>query len=116
MSTRTFIISGVIAVCGVIAVVFASNPLRRSEEGISVWLETQTPLGSSREAVIAYAQKKKWYDSYMQGSDGKTRGEFVRGELGEYRTIFVTSVTVFWEFNSASRLERIRVWKTVDAL
>jgi hypothetical protein len=111
-----FIVSGAAVAAAVIGFVIASNPLRRSEEGISAWLQTQTPLGSSRESVIAYAEKRSWYHAQAQGSDGKIRGPFVRGELGEYRTIFVTSVTVFWEFDAASRLERIRVSKTVDAL
>jgi hypothetical protein len=116
MRARAFIISAVTVVCAITVAGCALNPLRRSEEGIAAWLEAQTPLGTSRESVVSYAEKKKWFNPRLQGSDGKTRGDYVRGEIGEYRTIFVTSVTVFWEFDSTSRLERIRVWKTVDAL
>lgn len=116
MRVRTLIIYGVVVVAAVIVFVVASNPLRRSEESISAWLQAQTPLGSSRESVVAYAEKRKWYDSRAQGSDGKTGAIYIRGELGQYRTVFVTSVTVFWEFDSKSRLDKIRVWKTVDAL
>ena len=115
MRTVTKIICGMAVVAAAMAITVVSNPLRRSEERIGAWLQTQTPLGSSRESVIAYAEKKKWYDPLAQGSDGKTGAIYVRGELGDYRTIFVTSVTVFWEFDSRSRLETIRVWKTVDA-
>jgi hypothetical protein len=113
---RTIVFGGIIAAIITVVAILAANPLRRSEEKIGVWLEAQTPLGSSPAEVIAYAQKKNWPVKRNQGSDGRTRGEFVRGEVGEYRTVFVTSVTVFWEFDSTSRLEKIRVWKTVDAL
>jgi hypothetical protein len=116
MSLRKILLAVLIVLTASIGIASARNPLRRSEEQISTWLQEQTPLGSSREFVITYAEKKKWYDPRAQGSDGKTSENYVRGELGNYRTIFVTSVTVFWEFDSASRLVRVRVWKTVDAL
>jgi len=116
MRTKTLIVAGLIAAAAVIVIVMALNPLRRSEEKIGIWLQAQTPLGSSRESVIKYAERMNWYNPRAQGSDGKIRGPYVRGELGEYRTIFVTSVTVFWEFDSSSRLAGIRIWKTVDAI
>ena len=98
-------------------VVVASNPLRRSEHSVSQWLQKQTPLGSSVDDVRVYAEKKGWFATWAQGSDGRTRGKFIRGELGSYRTIvFATFVTVFWEFDSQSKLERIRIWKTVDGI
>lgn len=109
-----------ILICGalvVIGVVAASNPLRRSEEKIAIWLQAQTPLGSSPAEVIAYAQERKWYHPDHQGSDGRTQGEYVRGELGEYWSVpFMTYVTVFWEFDSSSRLVRVRIWKTTDSI
>lgn len=116
MRLRFVILIVVGAILLTIGGICATNPLRRSEEKISTWLEAQTPLGSSPAEVLAYAKKKNWLALRNQGSDGQTHGEFIRGELGEYRTLFVTSVTVFWEFDAASKLQRIRVWKTVDAL
>ena len=34
--------------------------------------------------------------------------------IGEYRTIFTTSVTVFWGFDENSKLIDIYVWKVND--
>ena len=99
-----------------IAIMVASNTLRQSEQDIAAWLEQQTPRGSSHAEVLAHVEKMGWYDYQFQGSDDHTRSPYIRGHLGDYRTIFVTSVTVFWEFDSETRLESIRVWKTVDAL
>ena len=115
MRRRSIILIAIVSLVVGVAIP-AMNPLRRSEERIGAWLEKQTPVGSSPAEVVAYAEKKGWTSLRNQGSDGRTHGEFVRGELGQYRTFFVTSVTVFWEFDSASKLRSIRVWKTVDAL
>jgi len=93
----------------------AFNPLRRSDDGVQKWLEKITPLGSSLTEVRATAVKRGWYDANMQGSDGRTTGTYIRGELGEYRGFpFVTSVTAFWDFDTSNRLSNIRIWKTVD--
>jgi hypothetical protein len=116
MSIRKLIVWVTAIVVAIVGFIAASSPLRKSEDDIRAWLETQTPIGSSLESVISYAQKQKWYDARAQGSDGETGPIYVRGELGEYGLVFATSVTVFWEFDSMSRLERIRIWKTVDAL
>jgi len=60
-------------------------------------------------------EKREWYNPNSQGSDGKTKGAYLRGTIGEYRNLFVTSVTVFWEFDDDLRLRQIRVWKTTDS-
>ena len=107
-----------VVVCAVAFIVFlASNPLRRSESGVRHWLEKTTPLGSSLPDVQATATKRGWYDVRLQGSDGKTTGTYLRGELGDYQGFpFRMSVTVFWEFDASNRLADIRIWKTTDGL
>ena len=69
-------------------IVIFSNPLRRSEERICEQVEKQTPIGSSYESVLTYMEKKEWYNSRFQGNDGKTRGIYLRGEIGRYRVFF----------------------------
>lgn len=49
-----------------------------------------------------------------RGSDGRTRGPYLRGELGRYGWPMQTSVTVFWEFDAESKLARTRLRQTVD--
>jgi hypothetical protein len=110
------IVLGIIVLLGIFASNIALNPLRRSAPSIRQWLEKTTPLGSTLAEVEATATKRGWYDSNLQGSDGKTKGTYLRGELGHYREIFTTSVTVFWEFDSSDRLVNIRIWKTMDAI
>jgi hypothetical protein len=100
-----------------LAISVACTPLRRSEPQVRDWLEKTTPIGSTRDEVKAIATHRGWYDPGRQGSDGRTSGSYIRGELGEYREfVFVTSVTVFWEFDASSRLTEIRIWKTADSL
>ena len=94
-----------------------ANPLRRPEAGVSSWLAKRTPLGSSWERVRDVAQQHGWYNPNLQGSDGRTSGPYIRGELGRYWSVpFYTYVTVFWEFDSSNRLANIRIWKTVDSI
>jgi len=114
--TRKVFIAFVVCIVAFVSFL-ASNPLRRSEAGIRHWLEKTTPLGSTLSEVQATATKRGWYNARLQGSDGRTTGTYLRGELGEYQGLpFHTYVTVFWEFDSTDRLANIRIWKTVDAL
>ena len=113
---RKLVIAVVVCVVALFAFL-ASNPLRRSESSIQRWLQQATPLGSSLSEVQATTTQRGWYFAQNQGSDGKTTGTFIRGELGDYQGLpFRTSVTVFWEFDASNRLADIRVWKTTDGL
>lgn len=111
MTRKVFIL--VIPCLIALAVFVSASPLRRPESSIQSWVEKETPLGSSLAEVQAEATRRGWYDPRTQGSDGRTSGTYLRGLLGEYRgLLFVTSVTVFWEFDSNNRLANIRIWKT----
>ena len=109
------IVLGIAVLLGIFASNIALNPLRRSDPAIRQWLEKTTPLGSTLAEVQATAAKRGWYNPNSQGSDGKTKGTYLRGELGHYQEFFRTSVTVFWEFDPNNRLANIRIWKTMDA-
>ena len=113
---RRFII-GIILLIAALVGCAAFNPLRRSEPSIRHWLEKTTPLGGTIDQIRAIAIQHGWYNANSQGSDGYTTGTYIRGELGDYQGIpFVTSVTVFWEFDANNRLSNIRIWKTTDGL
>ena len=100
-----------------LATFLASNPLRRSEASIRSWLERTTPFGSKLPDVQSEATRRGWYHPNLQGSDGRTSGTYIRGELGDYQGFpFQTSVTVFWEFDASNQLTNIRVWKTTDGI
>lgn len=92
-----------------------SNPLRRPEQSIRNWLEKTTPLGSSLTEVRVTASQPGWYDARFQGNDGCSTDNYIRGELGEYQGLpFITSVSVFWEFDENDQLANIRIWKNRD--
>lgn len=114
---RLFIIAAM-AVAALLCVAWFSNPLRRPDASIRAWLLKRTPLGVSSEEVRGVAERHGWSCSDMQqGSDGRTSGPYLRGELGEYWSVpFYTSVTVFWSFDSSNRLTDLRIWKTTDGL
>lgn len=106
---------------------FTANPLTRSEEKIKENLLKSTPIGTKMEDVVKFIEsEKKWkidYISYEQGFwhqriyPNRTVGKkSIRAELGEYRFVFATSVTVFWGFDENSKLIDIWVWKTTDGL
>lgn len=110
------ILAGGLAVAGFLA----SNPLRRSDAAIARWIERMTPMGSSLSDVETAAVARGWF-RYRENDkeDGywRFRETYVRGELGEYQGVpFRTSVTAFWEFDSADRLVKVRIWKTRDGL
>ena len=127
-----------IAVAGVlvvIAVIFALNPLRWPQEFIRERILKLTPIGTNMEDVIKTIEgKEKWETRYINYEHGYMRPgrpesadialgrETIVGEksirvfIGEYRNIFITSVTVFWGFDENSKLIEIYVWKDTDSL
>lgn len=86
------------------------------------------------EVIKIIESKKKWEIDYISNEYGYRRpgaadpvdaalGRVtVIGEksisvfIGEYRNLFITSVTVFWGFNKNSKLVGVHVWKVEDSL
>ncbi len=101
------------------------NPLRGSEKKIKEDILKLTPIGMNMKDVIKIIEKQaEWeidYISYEHGydrlEDDVSIGEkSIRAFIGEYRNIFLTSVTVFWAFNKNSKLIDVYIWKSIDAL
>lgn len=129
----TLIVLSVIVL--IVAIIMLLNPLRRSQEHIKNDILKLTPMGTSMEDVIKIIEsKRQWeidYISYEHGyrrpgtpehSDIALGRETIVGEksirvfVGEYRNIFITSVTVFFGFDKNSKLIEIYVWKDKDSL
>jgi len=107
-----------------------SNPMRRSEGHIGKNILKLTPIGTSMEEVLEYAEKKGWeiwYVSYEFGflkqygywtleehSDNVNIGEKSIGVVASrYKTYFFidTVVKIFWGFDENSKLIEISVSK-----
>ena len=128
----TFIVS--ICIMMVIVAVIASDPLRRSNTHIREQVLKITPIGTNMENVIEIIENNdKWeIENVYYGSD-YTNQKPLSPELptesegsptwdksilvlgGEYRTIFITSVTIFWEFDEDSKLIEINIRAYIDA-
>lgn len=103
----------------------ANTDLRLPGTAIEERLKVMTPLGTPHTVVVAELQNKKYkvaqivhahvspLSSYPPTSlDGEG---FIRVELGEYRTIFITSVEAFFIFDLGDNLIDVKVRKTTDA-
>ena len=119
----------------IVSIIVFLNPLRRPQEHIKNEILKLTPIGTSMEDVIKIIQsKRQWEIDYISHEHGYRRpgtpdipdialgGETIVGEksirvfVGEYRNIFITSVTIFWGFDKNSKLVEIYVWKDKDSL
>jgi len=130
-----------IVICALLAIVLVaisislSNPLRRSQEKIKESILELTPIGMGMDDVLKVIENnKRWEIRYVRYDFGYRRpgipdpadvalgrgtyiGEkSIRVFLGDYRNIFITSVTVFWGFDENSKLIDVYVWKDADTL
>ena len=110
----------------VLAIIIFSNPLRRSEEYIQSEILKLTPIGTSMEDVIKVVEsKKKW--KVWQGDDYKqwsSVSDFYKNHIieiksmeiliGEYWTIFKTSVRVELNFDEDFNLIDVTAKKDTD--
>ena len=100
--------------------------LRHDDQAIESKLRSLTPLGSTELQVLSYLEKEGlkpqpiWRGEIKPGSQyihstvpGRS---FFRVLVGEYRNIFVTSVSAFYIFDQNQRLVEIGVRKETDAL
>ncbi len=120
----------VLAVTILVTVVIALlNPLRKSREQITENILKLTPIGTSMEDVIHVIESnKKWEWSGHINPNGFLKqppppeprttvgSRSIKVFAGDYRNIFVTSVTVFWGFDENSKLIDVWVWKDTDGL
>src|SRR5689334_1687272 len=83
MRERKITLIGLLLAAVLAVLALALHPLRRSPEHIQARLEKETPLGSSYESVLAHVKAKGWYHPDRQGSDGNTKGRYIRCLIGE---------------------------------
>lgn len=113
----------------VLVIIMFLNPLRRSEEQIKRNMLKLTPIGTSMEVVISIIDGNKWKYHvrdygyfFIHGLPSRHASrpaigvKSIDAYLGEYRTIFLTGVSVFYGFDEDSILIDIAVLKEVDGL
>jgi len=116
----------IIIISGVVIIAFTewfySHSLLRPEQSIRASLLKQTPLGSEKAEVQAFAQKRGWLraDSpetrvteYASGSGIEVT--ISSGTLGHYRIPFSTLVVANWKFDTSNHLVDITVGKASDS-
>jgi NADH:ubiquinone oxidoreductase subunit 3 (subunit A) len=108
-------------------VIYFANPLLGSEGKIREKLLEYTPIGTKMNDVVSFIESREDWEientSYEhgflhQGTQPPERiGEqSIRIYLGDYRIVFITSVTVFYGFDENSELIDIWVWKDTDVI
>ena len=110
-----------------IIVLIASNPLRRSETHIREGILKITPIGTNIEEVFKVVDEKKWVigppdeqkprmPTSQVLKDDAIKKKRIDAVIGEYRTIFDTSVSVFWYFDDDLKLIDVEVSKDYDSV
>ena len=104
----------------------SKSSLRQDSEAIESDLRSLTPLGATEEQVLSQLRgkglkpKPTWRGEIKPGDqyiESTVPGQsFFRVLVGEYRNIFVTSVSAFYIFDQDQRLVEIGVRKETDAL
>ena len=131
-TAQQFIKYTIIAVVGIlviVAVIIMSNPLRRSKETIYEQMLKLTPIGTSIEDVLEVIDGNGKWKVWNVNSDGNwdslsSNIDLYKNVLierrsiivlvGEYRTIFATSVSVHWKFDEDLRVIGIDIRKEND--
>lgn len=107
----------------IIAFIVLSNPLRRSDKALHVWLLKCIPVGSGFERLQSVAKQKGWrinsvWDGGKPDSDGggMDSAKVAWVYLGGYRNVFHTDLDSFWAFDAAGRLVDVKTRRMTDAL
>ena len=117
----TFIFSIIVIAIGLI---FVIQPLRLPELVIKNKILKETPIGSDYVDVEKFVKEKGWYNYNYVGNGGFWNQDTdevigvrsIKGDLGEYPTLFDTYVTACWAFDEKDRLIDVWVWKSIDSL
>jgi hypothetical protein len=115
--TSLLLVAGLIAFAGIIAAL-DSNPLRRSEGQIRQWVMQKTPLGSSREEVMAAIAKEPWLGHPKFGGVGTPPSVTdIDAKLGSYQGFpWYCRVDAYWSFDSQGKLTDVHVIRGCDSL
>lgn len=129
-----YILIALSVVALITVVILLSNPLIRSEERIRANMLKLTPISMSMDDVLKVIESnKKWkvrytFENGYSMLGGQPSGPYYDEDdtiigvksmdvhIGEYRTIFVTDVLVFYAFDEDLKLIDIAVRKDTDSL
>jgi hypothetical protein len=126
MRTRGFITAavisiGVIGVAG-IAAALSLNPLRRSDSEIRKWVLQKTPIGSTRDDVMAVVAKEHWEGHpEFRGVPPRTplppREKCYGADLGSYQSLpWRCRADAFWTFGVDDRVADVYVSSWCEGL
>ena len=128
--TIKYALIATVGVLVIISSIIMLNPLRRSQEHIQEHILNLTPIGMSMEDVIKIIDGKEKWKVWNIKSDGNWNSvpldyedfksisierKSIKVLIGEYRTIFVTSVIIHWKFDENLKLIDITVSKDTDS-
>ena len=123
MKPRRVVITSVIVFAVVCAFAYQSctrNPLRRSDAEIRAWVLQKTPIGSTREQVMATIEREHWNGHEYYWGTGSREWEhhhhFKYGaDLGGYHSfwppffIFPCRAAAYWLFGPDDRVTQVLV-------
>ena len=121
---RIYRILGVVAVIavGMTVALYASNPLRRSDDSVREWLLEKVPIGSDIGTLRSVAEREGWrvngeWSGHQPHADwGGVDGDTVVWiYLGGYRNVFRVDFDSFWAFDENDELTAIATRRMVDA-
>lgn len=113
-----------LALAGITVLSWQSVLLRMPEGVLTAHLSHATPIGSTEEEVIAYANRSGCEadgpyrnellpnSSYPKNRSGGS--SWAKCVMGEYGLIFETAVEVFYIFDENGRLKEITIRKTTS--
>lgn len=124
---RTIVVLAAVATigCAAVGVLYSSNPLRRNPVLIREKFLLDKPIGTPISEIEHWlaGEKKLRYEKINAGfrksyppPPAVIGVQSIEANLGEYRTIFVTSVVAYWGFDERGKLVDVWVRKTTDAL
>ena len=95
-----------------------SNPMRRSESEIQEWVLQKTPLGSSREEVMAVIAKEPWLGHSKFGGVGTPSSvSDIGAQLGSYQGFpWHCRVDAYWSFDDQGKLIKVHVIRGCNSL
>lgn len=127
MRLRKLIIWTIVALglAGITVLSWRSVLLRMPEGVLTAYLSHATPIGSTEEDVIAYANRSgceadgPYRNELLPSSDypknSSGGSSWATCAMGEYGLIFETAVEVFYIFDENGRLKEITIRKTTNS-
>jgi hypothetical protein len=120
LGVTSVVLAAVVLGIGGVVVTFESNPLRRSDEEIRKSILQKTPIGSSRQQVMAVIAKEPWigHEGYIGVGEPPSEGITLYGaELGSHWGLLgPCHAHAYWSFDAADRLVAVHVTSWCEGL